>query len=146
MPYIWSDVHDVTYTEPPGRMSFVDDWGLNPVYDELTNPSPVQRLIFNLTTVFRPGIADVSLARSEERYFNVGYVWLRKQNFNSDCYFEEIRYQSQYLFSHEWIDIRSISDLSFSQGRFDAIDLHFNTSKVSSVRLMAFPPPTWVDP
>jgi len=146
MPYTAPPVHDVVYTTPPGWMSFTEDWGLDPIYDETNNPSPIQRLIFSAATVFTTPAWDVSFGRGEARHFNAGYIWLKRRNALSDGFFEEIRYPFQYFFMHRFIDIRPFSEAGFRDDSFDEIKLSFNSARIQSVRLVAYPPPTWVDP
>lgn len=145
MPYIWTAVHDVTYTEPPGFMHFVDDWGLNLTYDEVSNPTPPDRLIFT-SHISVTNFASRSVKWGYSEYFNLGYLWLRFPGFWDSAYRSYLSFDRQYHYESKFMGCLDFpADIGNRRDIFPGIELNFNPAKVSSVRLTAWPPPIWQD-
>lgn len=146
MPYIWTRIHDETYTSPPGYMKFVDDWNLNLTYDEVTNPNPPNSLIFFARISPKPN-ASISLKWGTEYYFDIGYLWLGWESWRDLSFREEIRLQEQYFYGSGFMKICPyITTEVPRRDVFPGIELNFNTGTCDSVQLIAYPPPVWVDP
>lgn len=146
MPYIWTLIHDVIYTEPPGTMSFAADWEINSDYDEETNPDPIRSLEFITDITFTDRAANQSLRYDIPIYYDIGHLWLhRARRWMSGL--SPLRLEHQVHFDAKLVRVGGIGDYKMSAPDiFTHLTLEFNTALVASVRLVAYPPPVWVDP
>jgi len=145
MPYVWTPIHDVVYTEPPGTMNFAGDWGLDFNYDEVNNPNPVREIDFITDLTFTDRAAPQSLKYDIPIYYEIGYLWLHR-GYRQMEGFSPLRLSQQLHFNGERQRVSTWqAPHDSSRNLYTDITLEFNPVLVASVRLRCYPPPIWID-